>query len=160
MTMADQIAVMHRGRVEQLGSPTELYERPATAFVAGFLGVSNLLGGRVVDRGRVRLDAGDEVRVSPELLNGRSRVAIGIRPEKIRLGPPTEAENTLAGTVRESAYVGVATQLVVETGAGDVTVYVQNTAAAGTPPKPGSPLLLSWAPESTFVTEPPEEATA
>ena len=161
MTMADQIAVMHRGRVEQLGSPTDLYERPATGFVAAFLGISNLLTGRVIGSGRVRLDAGDEVRVRPELLNGRgqdARVAVGIRPEKIRLGPPTEAENTLAGTVRESAYVGVSTQVVVATGAGDITVYVQNAQPGAAPPPPGSALLLSWAPESTFVTEPTEEA--
>ena len=156
MTMADRIAVMNRGKVEQLGAPTELYERPATSFVAGFLGVSNLLRGRVVGPDRVRLDAGDEVRVAPGLLNGRADVAVGIRPEKIRVGPPAESENTLAGTVRDAAYVGVATQLVVETGAGDVTVYVQNANAAA-PPAPGTVLHLSWSPQSTFVTEPPQE---
>jgi spermidine/putrescine transport system ATP-binding protein len=165
MTMADEIAVMNRGKVEQRGAPADLYERPATPFVAGFLGVSNLLTGRVVGEDRIRLDAGDEVRVAPGLLNGRERVAVGIRPEKIRVGPPLEHENSLAGTVRESAYVGVSTQLIVETAAGTVTVYVQNVGEAGRQPQPGAALMLSWSPQATFVTEPPknelpEEATA
>src|SRR6266496_4331438 len=87
MTMADTIAVMSNGRIEQRGTPDELYERPQTGFVAGFLGVSNLLLGTVAD-GVVRLDGGGEVRVRPEALAGRSgRVAVGVRPEKIRVGP-------------------------------------------------------------------------
>ena len=161
MTMADTIAIMNRGRIEQLGPPEALYERPATAFVAGFLGASNLLSGTVVAPGRVRLDAGDEVRVPPGLLNGHTgRVAVGIRPEKLRLGTPAEGENTLAGTVRDSAYVGVSTQLVVETGAGTVTVYVQNDRPGTPQPRPDDALTLSWSPEATFVTEPPEEGHA
>jgi spermidine/putrescine transport system ATP-binding protein len=157
MTMADAIAVMNRGRIEQLGTPTELYERPRTAFVAGFLGVSNLLLGRVEGRGRVRLDPGDEVRVPPELLESRAgRVALGIRPEKIRFGAAEgESENSLPGTIAESAYVGVATQYVVDTAAGRVTVYVQNA----TPLPAGSSVRLRWSPETTFVVDPPKEET-
>src|SRR5687768_12320844 len=97
MTMADAIAVMHRGRIQQLGPPTELYEKPATAFVAGFLGVSNLLHGSVTAPGRVRLDTGDVIAADAGERTGR--VAVGIRPEKIRIGPPTEGDNSLAGTV-------------------------------------------------------------
>ena len=93
MTMADAIAVMNRGRIEQLGPPNELYERPATAFVAGFLGVSNLLHGTVVGPARVKLDVGDEVAADPGDRTGR--VAIGIRPEKIRLGAPDPGDNAL-----------------------------------------------------------------
>src|SRR5437870_883107 len=86
MTMADQIAVMNHGRIEQLGTPTELYETPSTAFVAGFLGVSNLIAGTVAGPDRVRLRGGPEVRVPPAALAGRSgEVAVGIRPEKIDL---------------------------------------------------------------------------
>jgi spermidine/putrescine transport system ATP-binding protein len=101
------------------------------------------------------------VKVPPELLNGHTnRVAVGIRPEKIRLGAPSEDENTLAGTVRDSAYIGVSTQLVVKTGAGIVTVYVQNDRPGTPQPQPDDTLLLSWSPEATFVTEPPEEDPA
>jgi spermidine/putrescine transport system ATP-binding protein len=155
MTMADQIAVMNRGRIEQLGAPTDLYERPATAFVAGFLGVSNLLAGVVAGEDRVRLDDGTDVRLP---LGGRSgRVAVGVRPEKVRLG--AGAVNELPGTVTETAYVGVATQVIVTTPAGIVSVFAQNTEAGAVPPAPGSHVTLSWSPESTFVVDRPEEET-
>jgi spermidine/putrescine transport system ATP-binding protein len=154
MTMADTIAVMNQGRIEQLGPPTELYERPATAFVAGFLGVSNLLYGTASAPGRVRLDAGDEI--SAEVGDRTGRVAIGIRPEKLRLGRPTEGDNHLAGTVQETAYVGVATQYVVDTGAGTLIVYVQNDGAAPSL-QPGASTTLSWSPNATFVVDPSQE---
>lgn len=156
MTMADQIAVMNKGRIEQLGPPDELYERPATAFVAGFLGVSNLLTGTISGSGSVRLDTGDEIAAGTD---GRSgRVAVGIRPEKIRLGPAAEGDNRLAGTIAETAYVGVATQYVVRTAAGTISVYVQND-GAGAALRPGTETTLSWSPNATFVVDPPQEET-
>ncbi len=148
MTMADQIAVMNRGRIEQLGKPTELYERPATAFVASFLGVSNLLHGTVEGPDAIRLEDGTVVRGD---VNGRSgQVAAGVRPEKITLGAGGGA-NELPGTVSESAYIGVATQVVVRTSAGTVQVFAQNIDSGGRIPPPGTNVILSWAPESTFV---------
>ena len=158
MTMADTIAVMNRGRVEQLGAPTELYERPATAFVAGFLGVSNLLPGTVVGPGVVRIEGGADVRLPAERLKGRTgSVAIGVRPEKIRIGGASEDQNRLSGTIRELAYVGVATQLVVDTGAGPISVYVQNSESSREAAHRGEAALLSWSPEATFVVDNPEE---
>jgi spermidine/putrescine transport system ATP-binding protein len=152
MTMADGIAVMNRGRIEQLGSPDELYERPETPFVAGFLGVSNLLPGAVVDEEQVRLDDGTLVHVAPGALHGRrGRVAVGIRPEKIRIDA-AEA-NTLSGVVQESAYVGVATQYIVETASGRLTVYVQNVRPGAEGAAPGDRLTLSWSPDATFVVD-------
>ena len=158
MTMADLIAVMNRGKIEQLGSPTELYERPRTAFVAGFLGVSNLLYGRRQARGEVLLDSGDAVRVAPELLDGSGdRVALGVRPEKIRLGAGEGDDNALVGTVIETAYIGLATQVLVDTGAGRVTVFAQNDRPGTAPPAVDSPITLSWSPEATFVIDPEED---
>jgi spermidine/putrescine transport system ATP-binding protein len=154
MTMADAIAVMNRGRIEQLGPPSELYERPATAFVAGFLGVSNLLLGTVTAPNRVRLDTGDELAADPGDRTGR--IAVGIRPEKLRLGPASNGDNSLSGTVKETAYVGVATQYVVETGAGTLIVYVQNDGAAPSL-QPGGAVTLSWSPHATFVVDPAQE---
>jgi spermidine/putrescine transport system ATP-binding protein len=150
MTMADTIAVMNQGHIEQLGHPQELYERPATAFVAGFLGVSNLLPGTVEGPDAVRLDDGALVRAS---VDGRSgRVAAGVRPEKITFGRGGGA-NELAGTVSESAYIGVATHVVVATRAGTVQVFTQNLDPGGRVPEPGTNVILSWAPESTFVVD-------
>jgi spermidine/putrescine transport system ATP-binding protein len=150
MTMADQIAVMNGGRIEQLGGPQELYEKPATAFVAGFLGVSNLLPGVVEGPEAVRLDTGDLIRAP---VNGRSgRVAAGVRPEKITLGSGGGA-NELPGTVSESAYIGVATQVVVRTAAGTVQVFAQNIDSGGRVPAPGSEVTLTWSPAATFVVD-------
>ncbi len=150
MTMADTIAVMRGGRIEQLGTPAELYEHPRTAFVAGFLGVSNLLYGTVSGETSVRLDAGDEVSVSREALDGRvGRVAVGIRPEKIRLVPGEL--NSFPGRVSEVAYVGVSTQYIVDTAGGALTVYVQNAEPGATPAAPGGPVDLSFSPEAAFV---------
>jgi spermidine/putrescine transport system ATP-binding protein len=155
MTMADAIAVMNRGRIEQLGPPQELYERPASAFVAGFLGISNLLPGKVEGPDAVRLDSGELVRVQ---LNGRTgRVAAGVRPEKITLGEGG-GENRLTGTIAESAYLGVATQVVVRTTAGTVQVFAQNIGAAAQVPARGSGVTLSWSPETTFVVDREEPA--
>ena len=150
MTMADTIAVMNQGRVEQLGRPEELYERPATAFVAGFLGASNLLPGTIEDAGTIRLVDGTVVRAQ---VNGPAGpVAAGVRPEKITIGAGGGA-NELPGTVAETAYIGVATQVVVRTAAGTVHVFSQNIDAGGRVPAPGTTVVLSWAPESTFVVD-------
>jgi spermidine/putrescine transport system ATP-binding protein len=156
MTMADGIAIMNAGRIEQLGAPADLYERPSTAFVASFLGISNLLPGTVTGPESVRLDDGTDVQLARGTLNGHNgRVAVGVRPEKIRLGHG-EA-NRLTGRLLETAYVGVATQYVLETRAGNVSVYVQNS-------EPGAqghaPSEISWSPDSTFVVDSMEGAEA
>jgi spermidine/putrescine transport system ATP-binding protein len=152
MTMADRIAVMNHGRIEQLGTPTELYETPRTAFVASFLGVSNLIAGTVSGSDTVRLQSGPEVRVRPDALAGRTgEVAVGIRPEKIELGQGQP--NTLDGMVVEQAYVGVSTQYIVETACGRLTVYRQNASAGLNGAAPGQSLTLSWSPDSTFVVD-------
>jgi spermidine/putrescine transport system ATP-binding protein len=152
MTMADRIAVMNLGRIEQLGTPTELYETPATAFVAGFLGVSNLISGTVTSADTVSLHRGPEVRVRPQALAGRTgEVAVGIRPEKIELGDGQES--SLEGKVVEEAYVGVATQYIVETGCGRLSVYRQNASPETNGARPGNRVKLSWSPDSTFVVD-------
>jgi spermidine/putrescine transport system ATP-binding protein len=157
MTMADRIAVMNQGEIEQLGTPTELYETPATAYVASFLGASNLISGTVSGADSVRLDGGPEVRVPSEALAGRTgAVAVGIRPEKIELG--NGQPNALEGTVVEQAYVGVATQYIVETACGRLTVYRQNASPGLNGAAPGERLTLSWSPDSTFVVDSTEGA--
>jgi spermidine/putrescine transport system ATP-binding protein len=155
--MADRIAVMNQGRIEQLGTPTALYETPATAYVASFLGVSNLIVGTVSGADTVRLRHGQEVRVRPQALAGRTgEVSVGIRPEKIELGDGQE--NVLGGTVVEQAYVGVATQYIVETDCGRLTVYRQNATHGLNGAAPGQHLTLSWSADSTFVVDSTEGA--
>jgi spermidine/putrescine transport system ATP-binding protein len=161
MTMADTIAVMNHGRVEQLGTPDELYERPATPFVAGFLGVSNLIPGTVTGASTIQLRGGPEVEVTPAALGGRTgEVAVGIRPEKIELIPlERPSTNSLPGHIVEQAYIGVATQFIVETPCGRMTVYVQNARPGGATVSLGERVSLSWTPESTFVVDATEGAT-
>jgi spermidine/putrescine transport system ATP-binding protein len=155
MTMADQIAVMVDGRIDQLGAPAELYERPRTAFVAGFLGVSNLAAG-TVDGDAVVVDGGQRIRVQPGALQGRSgAVRVGFRPEKISIGAVGAGDggNVLRGVVRDFAYVGVATQYVVDTAVGEVQVFHQNMRSGDPVAAPGTEVDLAWDPEATFVVE-------
>ena len=167
MTMSDQIAVMRHGRIEQLGTPEELYERPTTAFVAGFLGVSNLLDGDVVGRDgglvEVRLADGATVRAPADRVNGAHSVRVGVRPEKLRV-VPAESEatgeemqvNNLEGTVLDASYIGVSTQYLVETGDGHrLVVYAQNleTSGASEALADGQRVRVSWKPQHTFVIE-------
>ena len=111
LTMSDRMAVMNQGRVEQVGSPAEVYERPATSFVAGFVGASNVLSG----------DAA--------LAITGQRQAITVRPEKIRLGLPDDGEHpdevSALGVVRDVVYVGAFTRYVVELDAGGELVVLQ-----------------------------------
>jgi spermidine/putrescine transport system ATP-binding protein len=155
MTMADTIAVMNQGKIEQLGPPEELYEHPATAFVAGFLGASNLLPGVVEGPDSVRLDDGTLVRAEVDGRNGP--VSVGVRPEKITLGSGG-GPNELEGRVSETAYIGVATQVVVDTGLGIVQVFAQNIDSGGRIPASGSPVTLTWSPEATFVVDTEDSA--
>ena len=156
MTMADAIAVMNGGRIEQLGRPEELYERPRTSFVARFLGASNLLPGSVEDPGTVRLRSGGVVRVPHAYGRRGASVAVGIRPEKLRIGG-ADGANRLAGTVTERSYVGVATQYIVDTPDGAVSVFVQNAQPGGGSLEPGNEVALSFEPEAAFVVDLTEE---
>jgi spermidine/putrescine transport system ATP-binding protein len=172
MTMSDRIAVMRAGRIEQLGNPEELYERPQTAFVAGFLGVSNLLEGEVagIDNGlvTVRLRDGTLLRAPSEGAATSGAVRVGVRPEKLRVDASGEARatdglNALAGTVLDASYIGVSTQYLVETAEGHrLTVYTQNldTAGAGELLAGGQRVHLTWKPQHTFVISGPTEHVA
>jgi spermidine/putrescine transport system ATP-binding protein len=162
MTMSDTIAVMNHGKIDQLGSPAELYEHPETAFVAGFLGASNLLRGRPNGDGAVELDAGGTVHVPRDRLNGRKgAVAVGFRPEKVRIDRAGTAApdglNRLEGTVADESYVGVSTQYIVETAAGPVAVYLQNADPGARAHRRGDRVLLAWSPEATFVVDTPTQ---
>jgi spermidine/putrescine transport system ATP-binding protein len=171
MTMSDRIAVMRAGRIEQLGNPEELYERPQTAFVAGFLGVSNLLEGEVVGRDgslvTVRMADGALLRAPGEAVASSGPVRIGVRPEKLRVdasgqGGATDGLNTLSGTVLDASYIGVSTQYLVQTEGHRLTVYAQNldTAGAAELLADGQKVLLTWKPQHTFVIPGPAEHRA
>ena len=158
MTMADRIAVMHDGSIEQLGTPVELYERPSTVFVANFLGQSNLISGRVAghngDSAIVR--AGDTTLVVPSSgAMAGTEVHIGVRPEKLVLqadagGAVEPGRNAVGGTVTDVSFTGVSTQYLLETPWGqELTVFAQNRGEQ--PFAVGEKVRATWRPENTFV---------
>jgi spermidine/putrescine transport system ATP-binding protein len=168
LTMSDRIAVMNRGRVEQVGDPEAVYERPATTFVAGFIGVSNLMPAVAVSSGEVQLDHGPAVRAQLDGLAPGERCHAVVRPEKLRietLGEGSPASNGLPrveGVVESSLYLGSATQIGVDLG-GEVrmTVLVPNASEAERQllPGGGARVALSWQPEHMHVVrESPGEA--
>ncbi|MFD5397810.1 ABC transporter ATP-binding protein [Streptomyces sp. NPDC127097] len=163
MTMADTVAVMNGGRVEQLGAPADLYENPATTFVANFLGTSNLIEAEVVEAGgdELLLKAADAklrlpaARCSAPARTG-GKVLAGIRPEKVALkhtddaGTIAEGRNRLPGRIKDASFIGVSTQYVVEVpGLGELAVYEQNVERDGRL-VPGAEIVLHWSPAHTF----------
>ncbi|MFI1659514.1 ABC transporter ATP-binding protein [Streptomyces sp. NPDC020472] len=162
MTMADQVAVMNGGRVEQLGAPADLYENPRTTFVANFLGTSNLIEAEVLEtgsevlvtagRGKLRLP-GD--RCTSAVRQG-GKVLVGVRPEKISLahaddaGSIADGRNRVTGRIVDSSFIGVSTQYVVNSPAGaELQVYEQNI-ERDTRLVPGAEVVLHWNPAHTF----------
>ena len=133
LTMSDRVAVMSNGQIEQVGSPVEVYERPATEFVAGFIGISNVLV--------------------------RDGVRFVVRPEKIRMlseGEPAPSGMTVeSGEVEEVIYVGMSTRYVVRLGRGEHLVAVrQNMDAPGDVERfEGRPVRLAWTADHTFVLD-------
>jgi spermidine/putrescine transport system ATP-binding protein len=159
MTMADTVAVMNRGEIEQMGAPEELYELPKTAFVANFLGQSNLFTGPVVSSGATSIvvDAeGSKIEVPRERAQRHSGVVtVGVRPEKLTLltekPAPSSGVNVLGpGVVSDVSFSGVSTQYLVEIpGAGTVTVFAQNM-VFGPVVNRGSEVWVSWSVEHGF----------
>lgn len=161
MTMADTIAVMNGGRVEQLGAPADLYEHPATTFVANFLGQSNLLPAEVTggEGGDLLLTvAGARLAVPKARCSTSARqVHLGVRPEKITIehgsAEVADGRNRLAGTVLDSSFIGVSTQYVVRTDGGhEVTVFEQNMERDARI-VPGAPVVLHWNPAHSFALD-------
>ena len=165
MSMADTIAVMHDGRIEQAGGAADLYERPRTEFVANFLGISNLidgkLGGKEGGLSTVETHDGARLQVPTDRVgpHDADSIRVGVRPEKITLRAPGNGdasggdENSLRGTVVVAAFLGTSIQYVVRAPGGEeLTVFAQNL--DGSEPDsfgPGREVRLTWNPHHTFV---------
>ncbi|WP_026851251.1 ABC transporter ATP-binding protein [Glaciibacter superstes] len=162
MTMADTVAVMNKGRIEQLGAPEQLYELPKTAFVANFLGQSNLFTGQVAGTTSEAISVdinGQPIIVAlPRAHRHTGDVTIGVRPEKVSLHldkPVTDAARNLVGPGRviDVSFSGVSTQyLVAVPGVGTMVVFAQNM-AFGPVAQEGTEVWLSWNIEHGFGLE-------
>jgi spermidine/putrescine transport system ATP-binding protein len=171
MTMADTIAVMSEGRIEQAGTAADLYERPRTEFVANFLGISNLIDGRLKAAAagasagsdanglaEVETHDGARLRVPADRLGAHASdaVKVGVRPEKIELSPAGESGgegNLLRGTITVASFLGTSIQYLIRVAGGEeLTVVSPNRAGAESYSLgPGREVDLSWDPHHTFV---------
>lgn len=169
MTMADTVAVMNSGLIEQLGAPAELYENPRSTFVANFLGQSNLVAGTITSRASdvVTVDMhGIAVSVPTSRTHADSNAGwVGIRPEKVLIGEPgAELDapgNTISGgVVTDVSFVGVSTQYLVRMPWGqELQVFQQNTGRVRMF-RSGESVELSWRPEYAFLLDQSQDASA
>ncbi len=163
MTMSDRIAVMNGGVVEQLATPKELYQRPASAFVAGFIGTSNLIELRVGSPRRRPARRWSSARASaswrwrPTTGPGAptlDHATITVRPEWIKLstGEVGDRASHVGGTVIDVVYLGSVTQLIVLLPTGErLTVHRLNDEVGADEPRPGQQVMLHWAAEHSYV---------
>lgn len=159
MTMSDKVAVLHRGRIEQLGTPLDLYEHPATEFVAGFIGDSNLLPGTVVGRsegiGELRLADGTSLRF-PWRDGLEQEVLLLVRPEKLEVEAVdnvSSGKNLLRGQVLDATYYGESTLLEIEAAGHRFSVRQANRRASPSV-RPGDRVHVTWAPEDCAAVPP------
>jgi putrescine transport system ATP-binding protein len=157
MSMASRIAVMAAGKIVQLGTPQQIYETPASRFVADFIGGVNLLPGEVIgsEGGRLLVasaEAGGTILVEHGPLAAGTTVTLAVRPEKIVLDAPPSVANRLEGVIRGSAYRGEASTLEVELATGRVLrVSVANNARRREPHGLGDHVTLGWDPAAVVV---------
>ncbi len=154
LTLSDRIAIFNEGKVVQAGSPQDVYERPATAFAANFLGDANFFEGRVLRPGRVAIEGG-ELATEDALPGPGSRVVVAVRPEKISLaaaGGPNGAANCLQGRLSQAVYSGMSTIYKVTVDQRELTVFAQNM--SGRELTPGDAVRLEWSPAHSVVVQP------
>jgi spermidine/putrescine transport system ATP-binding protein len=167
MTMADTIAVMNEGQIEQMGSPADLYDNPKTAFVANFLGQSNLIKGTITgnDGDSLVVDLyGQKISVPKSRSHAvDNSMYAGIRPEKFRislLDTPVSGNVLTGGRIEDVSYIGVSTQYQVEMPWGqELMVFEQNDDGVA-PFNKGDAVNISWAPVFTFALRGDEDITA
>ncbi len=159
LTMSQRIAVVKDGSVQQVATPRELYERPVNAFVAGFIGTSNLIVLRpdVRERGLAIMNLPDDDRVcARDTLAHAEEMKIIVRPEKMHVWGEAEGEWTsrVHGTIVEVVYLGSMTQLIIDLVTGErVTIHELNDDLTGALPVGGDPVVVKWAADSSFVID-------
>jgi spermidine/putrescine transport system ATP-binding protein len=154
LTMSDRIAVMSRGRVEQIGTPEEIYGRPASVFVAGFIGSANLLPGAVASEGSVQLDAGGTVAVpSTGGATTGQPVTVMIRPERLNATDTPVAGRSVSGTINDVIFEGSSIRLIVHLPDRTELMATVDADDELPPLHPGAPITLSWATDAPFVLQ-------
>ncbi len=167
MTMADTIAVMNEGQIEQMGSPAELYDNPETAFVANFLGQSNLIKGTISgnDGDSIIADLyGQKISLPKRRSHATDNsIYAGIRPEKFRislLNTPVSGNVLSGGHIEDVSYIGVSTQYQVAMPWGQELIVFEQNDDGVAPFKKGDAVNISWEPVFTFELRGDEDVTA
>ena len=158
LSMSTLIAVINHGRIVQLGTPYEIYERPRTEFVATFVGRSNIVKAEILGpdaSGATSLKAGGYLFSTPTSGDAAKGaiVPVSIRPERITISTGSASASGLAGTVAEMTYHGNTTQYLVETAAGPMRVEDRSQQLAS-PAQPGESVTLSWPQEAPCIVAP------
>ena len=156
LSMSDRIAVMESGIVKQCGEPEDVYERPGGEFVAGFIGISNLIEGTVADRDRVRIRSGEVLPAPlPEDCETGATVHLSVRPEKIAVDEDIDEQMvSLTGRVVGRVYLGVSTQVTVALGDGAHIVALEQAtyrARADDRWEEGMEIRVGWHPDNCLV---------
>ncbi|HKX75505.1 MAG TPA: ABC transporter ATP-binding protein [Acidimicrobiia bacterium] len=157
LTMSDRLAVMSHGRVEQVGTPAEVYERPASAYIADFLGVSNLLDANleVVAEGRCHLTIGGGVITALAGGSTPGAVRMAIRPERVEVGMEASQDNSLPGTVQRIVYAGPTMQVLIELAESEVVQALVTNRGAAVPYRPGDQVYVRFPPDAVLVLPAP-----
>lgn len=159
MTMADTVAVMNRGRIEQMGHPAEIYESPRTVFVANFLGQANLIEGRKAGTGElVDVSAfGETFRLpSGRNFSTSDSIIVGVRPEKLTVVDLVDSDkvpehhNRARGRVTDVSYTGVSTQYLVRTAWSQELIVFEQNSIVGDRCDVGDEVIVHWSPVHTF----------
>ncbi len=164
MTMADTVAVMNMGRIEQMGAPVDIYDLPTTRFVATFLGQSNEIEGQIVE------SSGDELVFSAygqrfgvpasRSVVDQGPAYLGVRPEKLGIVPAGQADsvaaqaNQVSGKITDTSFAGVSTQYMVMTSWGDEWIVFEQNRSASQPLRPGDEVVVHWLVEHSFGLSP------
>jgi putative spermidine/putrescine transport system ATP-binding protein len=155
LAMSDRIVVMSEGRIEQLGTPFEIYNRPRTRFVASFVGTLNMLRGRVVDpaSGTVNVDDQD-IRLSEPITGAKAGEArtVALRPEAASLAPGSNGQNALHGQIEDVSFLGAIVRVKVRFKDNVISLDTFNNSAAR-PPERGQPATVSFAPADVQMLE-------
>ena len=161
MAMADRLVVMRAGRVEQIGRQEDLYERPASPFVARFIGQSNLLGGRLSAGSQLALEGGAAIALARRYADAPA-ATLSIRPETVHPGPPDGADTRVAGSVALTTYLGAVVELLVELDGGAQIVVRGPSIGPAAVPKlgAGERVGLRWSPVDERVFDANDHALA
>jgi spermidine/putrescine ABC transporter ATP-binding subunit len=164
MAIADRIAVMHRGRIEQVGTPSEIYSHPASLFVGRFIGESNVFDASLKagsDEVIASVEGLGQFSVAPNPAVAGNSAQLMVRPEHIILGPASaaaqEGRNSASGTVEQHMFLGHRSEWIVRSGPHRITVWQSGKPAGDL--RPGDDVTLSWPKENTLIV-PAERAHA